>query len=172
MAGAAVTYEDHSRGEKRRAAPTATSTMSKTRIADELSIEQSPRQNASQHISSRTPCLATLGSSCSAALCRSESVAATSSSMNREFVKATDGRIAYTQSPKLICFCCAKLLKNPSQLATTAFTPDEVPLKECGGVRRTLATFCDRGSGQISVHLARDAQSARTLSRGRVEATR
>ena len=56
--------DDQSR-EKKRAAPTAASTMSKTRIADELSIEHSPRQNASQHISSRTPCLTTLGSSCS-----------------------------------------------------------------------------------------------------------
>ena len=53
VAGAAVTYLDHSSGEKRRAAPTAASTMSRTRMADELSIEHSPRQKASQHISSR-----------------------------------------------------------------------------------------------------------------------
>ena len=65
MAGAAVTCEDQSRGQNKSAAPTATSTMSKTSIADELSMEHKPRQNASQHISSRTPCLTTLGSSCS-----------------------------------------------------------------------------------------------------------
>mmetsp|Transcript_15055 Transcript_15055/g.42776 ORF Transcript_15055/g.42776 Transcript_15055/m.42776 type:complete len:239 (-) Transcript_15055:94-810(-) len=46
VAGAAVTYDDQRRGEKRSAAPTATSTRSKTRIADELRIEHSPRQNA------------------------------------------------------------------------------------------------------------------------------
>ena len=49
VAGAAVTY-DQSSGDKISAPPTATSTMSKTSIADELSIEHSPRQKASQHI--------------------------------------------------------------------------------------------------------------------------
>ena len=46
MAGAAVTYDDQSSGEKRRAAPTAASTMSKTSMADELKIEHKQRHIA------------------------------------------------------------------------------------------------------------------------------
>ena len=94
MAGAAVTNEENRSGEQRSAAPTATSTISKTRIADELKMEHSPRQNASQHI---------LGSAAIGP--GPKLLAVTSRSMNRESLKATGGRSVSGQ-PLLGLFLC------------------------------------------------------------------
>ena len=70
--------------------------------------------------------------------------------MNREFVKATGGPQRIGAAVAWAVFLLRKKkLKNPSQL-TRPFALDKVPLKECGGVRRTLAAICVGGLEAIS----------------------